>query len=222
MKFLYMAAAMVSLATTAQANHHVTVTHYQAIINNLGAIALGGATSTEVDMIGLANFVLTVPDGEGSPTLAYELVFQGVDFIGTDGNPDNDATAIHIHNTTGVTNSVATPHVLNIFGFPSRDDGDQAVNGPASTVTGIWDDLDLTDPTKPHAGNLAANSDTLTSQLTALASGELFLMLHTTSPNALPGTPGITIGGQILAVPEPTTGSLLLVTGMVLSRYRRK
>ncbi|CAN0330814.1 unnamed protein product, partial [Ectocarpus sp. 4 AP-2014] len=146
-------------------------------------------------MTGLAKFSLTEPL-VGSPTLAYDIVFQGVDFEGTDGNPDNDVTAIHLHDTTGVDNSASTPHVLNIFGFPALDDDDLVVDSAGARVTGVWDDSDLSEGAL--ASNPMANSDTLTSMFTALKSGELFVMLHTSSPNALPGGAGITIGGQIV------------------------
>lgn len=183
-----------------------TVTEYYAVIDNLGATAPGGTPSTEQGMTGFGRFTLTEHDGPGFPTLAYRLWFDGVDFTGLDGDPGNDASAIHFHDTTGVDHSAGTPHVLNLFGFPAFDDDDFALDASFAVATGVWDDGDLSDGAL--AGNPAANSDTLTSSLAALRAGELFVMLHTTSPNALPGTPGITIGGQILPVPEPSTGLL--------------
>lgn len=190
---------------------------FQAVINNAGAIAPGGATSTETGMTGLATFSLTEP-ATGSPTLAYEIVFQGVDFVGTDGDPTNDVTAIHLHDTTGVDHSAGTPHVLNVFGFPALDDDDLVVDAASARVTGVWDDSDLSEGML--AGNPMGNSDTLTSMLTALKTGELFVMLHTTSPNALPGASGITIGGRIVAAPEP--GAALLVLIAVAGSLRQR
>lgn len=146
-----------SLAAFASAD---TVSQFVAVLDNTGAIAPGGAVSAEPGMTGLATFTLTVPDGGGSPTLDYSVSFSGVDF-GLDGDPNNDITAVHIHDTTGVSHSAATPHVLNIFGFPSVDDGQMVFDGAAATITGQWDDGDLTDAMLPHAGNPMANSDTL-------------------------------------------------------------
>ena len=195
------------------------VARYQAVINNLGATLPGGATSAETGMTGLASFTLSEPIS-GSPTLAYDIVLSGIDFLGTDGDPTNDITALHFHDTTGVNHSAGTPHVLNVFGFPSVDDADAVVDGSAARVTGLWDDGDLTDPALGHATNPIANSDTLTSSLEALKAGALFVMLHTTSPDALPGTPGITIGGRIVEVPEPSA-ALLIVAAALGSAARR-
>ncbi|MEO0530886.1 MAG: CHRD domain-containing protein [Planctomycetota bacterium] len=213
----FAALVAIALASSAYADE---ITEFRATINAAGAIAPGGATSTETRMTGLGTFKLTVPK-TGSPTLAYDIVFEGLDLDGSDGDPTNDATAIHIHDTTGVPHSAGTPHVLNIFGFPSQDDDQAAVDALASHVTGVWDDGDLTDLNLMHANNPTANSDTLTSSLDALLAGELFLMLHTTSPDALPLTPGITIGGRIVPIPEPTALAILasVLTG---ASFRRR
>ncbi|MEO1497861.1 MAG: CHRD domain-containing protein [Planctomycetota bacterium] len=213
-----LAAAAIALTIT-PLSHADTVRLYQAVVDNAGAIAPNGAVSTETQMTGFATFELTVPDTGGSPRLAYEVVFDGVDF-GLTPTTGDDITALHIHDTTGVAHSAGTPHVLNIFGFPSEDDPQMVFDANASRVTGEWDDADLTPPGLPHAGNPMANSATLSSMLVALDAGELFLMLHTGSPNALPGTPGITIGGRIVPIPEPTTPWLALVACGVLC-YRR-
>lgn len=207
--------AVVAFAPAATAD---TLMRYRATLDNTGAIAPNGATSTEFDMTGVADFVLTIPSSGGSPTLAYDVRFEGVDF-GLTNAADDDITAMHIHDTTGVANSAGTPHVLNIFGFPSVDDDQAVVDAIGARITGVWDDTDLTDPAEPHAGNPMANSDTLSSMLGALEAGELYLMLHTNSPNALPNTPGITIGGQIRLIPEPSA-AMLLIVGWVARRRR--
>lgn len=219
---------MIVLFFTATADAD-TVERYRAVLDASGAIApnLDGngqpdgtfRVSQETRFTGLADFTLTAPAGGGSPTLAYTAVFDGVDFGGQDADPTNNVTAIHLHDTTGVFNSANTPHVLNIFGFPSQDDAQVDVDAPMSTVTGVWDDGDLTDPSLGHALNPMANSDTLTSSLAALRAGELFLMLHTTSPDSLgPLSAGATIGGRLVLIPEPATawfvaGALILVGG---------
>lgn len=197
---------------------HAHASEFYAVINNLGAIAADGSTSTETGVTGFATFTLDQP-AVGSPTLTYDLRFTGADFMG-DTDPTNDVTAIHLHDTTGVSQSAGTPHVLNIFGFPSQDDDQMVVDAVASRVTGVWDDSDLTDPGLPHAGNPGPNSDTLTSMLDALMAGELYVMLHTTSPDALPGGSGITVGGRILPVPEPTAAVLALVAFTLANRRR--
>ncbi|QDT70392.1 CHRD domain protein [Planctomycetes bacterium MalM25] len=219
MRFHTMITAL-TITLLAGATQADEVTRFTATINNLGAIAPGGSTSTETGMSGVGIFTLSEPSA-GSPTLAYELLFEGVDFVGDDGDPGNDVTAIHFHDTTGVDHSAATPHVLNIFGFPALDDDDMAFEPAAARVTGVWDDADLSEGML--AGNPMGNSDTLTSMLPALKAGELFVMLHTSSPDALPGGSGITIGGQIVAVPEPGAallGLLALAAGLLPRRGR--
>lgn len=219
MRFQPMLAAL-TCTLCAGVAHADEVTEFTAVINNLGAIAPDNSTSGETGMSGVGSFTLTEPIA-GSPTLAYELIFEGVDFIGDDGDPGNDVTAIHFHDTTGVDHSAATPHVLNIFGFPAQDDDDMAFDAGAGRVTGLWDDGDLSEGML--AGNPMGNSDTLTSMLTALKTGELYVMLHTSSPDALPGGSGITIGGQIVAVPEPAAallGLLALTAGVTARRGR--
>lgn len=192
------ALALVFCSTLAAQADDTTV--FVAEINNLGAIAPGGTTSTETGMTGFATFKLSEPAG-GSPTLSYDIAFQAVDFEFTDGDLTNDVTAIHLHDTTGVDHSAGTPHALNIYGFPAFDDDDLVIDAVRARVTGVWDDSDLSEGML--TGNPMRNSDTLSSMLPALKAGELYVMLHTESPNALPGTAGITIGGRIVPVPEP-------------------
>lgn len=211
-------AALFAMALTSIASAEA-ITEFRATINAAGAIASDGSISTETRMTGLATFTLTVPD-IGSPTLTYDIVFQGIDLGSTDADPTNNATAIHFHDTTGVAYSASTPHVLNVFGFPSQDDNQTLVDATTSRVTGVWDDSDLTDPGLAHAGNPAVNSDTLTASLDALLASELYVMLHTSSPNALPLSPGITIGGQIVPIPEPSTMVLAAFLGVVACSRR--
>lgn len=214
-RFLAASFALV-LAANASAD---AITEFRATINAAGAIASDGTISGETRMTGLATFTLTVPD-TGSPTLAYDIVFEGLDLGSMDADPTNNATAIHFHDTTGVPNSAGTPHVLNLFGFPSQDDDQTVVDTATSRVTGVWDDSDLTNQGLMHDGNPMANSDTLTSSLDALLAGELFVMLHTSSPNALPLTPGITIGGRIVPIPEPTAAVLTAFAAMAACSRR--
>ena len=200
-----------------------TTQRFRAVINADGAVAPDRSVSQETRFSGVAEFLLTIPAGGGSPTLAYEAVFAGLDFGGQDADGTNNATAIHFHDTTGVDYSAATPHVLNVFGFPSQDDAQMTFDAAASTVSGVWDDGDLTDPGLGHAGNPMANSDTLTSALDALLAGELFLMMHTTSPDGLVSAGGATIGGRIVAIPEPSTAWLLAGTlSLVRGRSSRR
>lgn len=214
----FMTLAALAVAATADAQ----ASRFYAVINHLGAFTAEGTTSTETGITGFATFTLE-ESGPGSPTLAYDLRFSGADFLG-DANPGNDVTAIHFHDTAGLDQSAATPHVLNVFGFPSQDDGQMVVEAVAGRVTGVWDDGDLTDPLHPMASNPMANSDTLTSMLGALQAGEIYVMLHTTSPNALPNSGGITIGGAILPVPEPTSATLglLVLAGVATKRFARQ
>lgn len=222
-------AILATLASTALAN---TTTLFTAEINNLGAVNSAGDVSQETDMRGTGRFTLTEFTDGSSPTLAYQYEFEGVDLGGEtqlDGsddltaNPDDNAIALHIHDTTGVSYSAGTPHVLNLFGFPARDDSQVVVDIANSTITGEWDDGDLA--MRGPAGDETLWTQTLTDTLDALKSGELFAMVHTTSPRGFVAMSGITLGGRIVQVPEPASVAsmtLAALAGLGLLRLRRR
>ena len=89
------------------------------------------------------------------------------------GNGDQ-ITKIHLHNNVP---GQAGPHVLNIFGLPSEDDGDLQVDVDARTFSGIWDDGDANDllPSGPSPND----SIELTAVLDELCAGNLYVNLHT-------------------------------------------
>lgn len=206
-----------------------TVTHYQAAINNSGAVNAAGDVSQETDMFGTAQLTLTEYTDGSSPTLAYEIVLEGSDLGGETqldssddrtASPDDNVIALHIHDTTGVDYSAGTPHVLNLFGFPARDDSQVAVDIGASTITGVWDDGDFA--MRGPVGDETLWTQTLTDTLTALKAGELYAMVHTTSPRGFVAMSGITLGGRIVPVPEPATGSVAVLSLLGFWRLRSR
>jgi len=193
---------------------------------------------------GSATFILSVPDaGEsGLPTVSYSIELNNLDL---DGNQTVDSadnvTAIHLHDITAgiLANSGSkagvstggTQHALNIFGFPGNgdpmnnpaggdDDNDIAVTPAAGLVTGLWEDSDAVvraglGSTLPVSHEFSP-TDTLMDRLLA---GNLYLMVHTAG-GTLPG--GITIGGYLNTVPEPSSIALaLLSAGTIVMRRRR-
>jgi len=204
-----------------------TTTTFQAVINNLGAVNGAGDVSQETDMFGTGFFTLTEYTDGSSPTLAYEIFLEGSDLGGETQldsgddrttNPDDNVIALHLHDTTGVDYSAGTPHVLNLFGFPARDDSQVAVDISSSIITGVWDDGDFA--MRGPAGDETLWTQTLTDTLTALKAGELYAMVHTTSPLGFVAMSGITLGGQIVPVPEPASMGLLVLASFGLWRSR--
>ena len=83
------------------------------------------------------------------------------------GETDDDVTKLHIHE------SHHGAHVLNVYKAPGQDDDDLVVKPTKGIIKGIWDD---SDENQSYGGH--NNSETLTSQLENLCSGELFVMIH--------------------------------------------
>ena len=88
------------------------------------------------------------------------------------GNGD-PITKIHLHNQVP---GQAGPHVLNIFGLPSEDDGNLDVDVDARTFSGIWDDLDANDLNPP--GPSPNDSIALSDAMDELLACNLYVNLH--------------------------------------------
>ena len=98
--------------------------------------------------------------------LKYRISIENMDVSGF-GDPDDDVTKLHIHeNHHGA-------HVLNVYKAPGEDDKDLVVKPTKGIIKGIWDDGDENQSYGGHN-----NSETFTSQLENLCSGELFVMIH--------------------------------------------
>ena len=86
-----------------------------------------------------------------------------------------DVTKIHLHVASPGDNG---PHVLNIFGLPSEDDGDLTVDFAAGTLSGIWDNDDVVDL---NGNGQADPNETkpVTAFLDELFAGQLYVQVHT-------------------------------------------
>ena len=125
-----------------------------------------------------------------------------------------DVTKIHLHVSPPGANG---PHVLNIFGLPSEDDGDLVVNFATGSLRGRWDDSDVVDL---NGNGLSDPNETkpLTSFLDELRASQLYVQVHTVEFDTSTGFAG-ELRGQIEAVPEPSTllgMSFLAASGLLL------
>ena len=99
-------------------------------------------------------------------SLKYKISIENMDISGF-GDPSDDVTKLHIHE------SHHGAHVLNVYKAPGQDDNDLVVKPTKGIIKGIWDDGDENQSYGGHN-----NSETFTSQLENLCSGELFVMIH--------------------------------------------
>lgn len=180
-------------------------------VANLDATQVTGM-STETGT-GVATFFLD----DAQQTLNYTIQIFGLDLKSSpsDRTAFSDVTAIHLHNGfAGATG----PHVLNIFGIPSEDDGDSVVDFDSETISGSYDDSDAIDPA---TGELFDQNNPLTTKLLSnfaddLLGGQLYLAIHTAGQDG-----NIAIRGQLNAVPEP--GSVVFIlAGAMCCGLRRK
>ena len=219
---------LVSLSS-ASANHHVTVTHFRAVLDASVVQPQTDPDHGQSIATAVANFVLTTEAGDSAATtLSYDIQFDGLDVAPTDNaNLLDDITAIHIHDTTVCMNAslcgdgsggqipgstAGTRHVLNILGMPRNgDDADVQVFAADERVTGLWDVSDanaLTPAPTQSIGDPAI--------LDLLFDGKLALMVHTNLVSS--GE----IGGFLVVVPEPACLSLVLgAVGVMVARRRR-
>ena len=98
--------------------------------------------------------------------LKYSISIENMDISGF-GDPSDDVTKLHLHENHNGT------HVLNVYKAPGQDDNDLVVQPTKGIIKGIWDDGD---ENQSYGGHL--NSETFTSQLENLCSGDLFTMIH--------------------------------------------
>ena len=199
--------ALTSLPAMAQTEF---VSHIDAsqVVNN-------PSTSTAT---GIATLTLNAEQTE----LAYSVQLFGVDLepVAENRTDPNDVTAIHIHLHV---QDVIGPHILNIFGVPSFDDADLVVDYENESFSGLYDASDAS--TDPVTGEILPQAFPLTTKLfptsfrlAELLNEEWYFAVHTV------GTPGVTIRGAILIVPEPSTMVMILgacsFCGVSLARYR--
>ncbi len=194
--------------------------------NNLAAmlaavlwIASGNVYAAAVSFTAdIGDFIVPLPRGsaataigtfelnEAMDQLSYTISFFGLDLKAdpADRTSAGDITAIHFH--VGTATETSAEHVLNVFGFPAHDDGDLVVDYATETLSGIWDDGDLTDPLLMIPES--AKSDRLTDRLTELLAGGLYVNVHTVQ------WPTGEIRGQISPIPLPAP-VLLLTTALL-------
>jgi len=98
--------------------------------------------------------------------LKYKISIENMDISGF-GETSDDVTKLHFHE------SHHGAHVLNVYKAPGQDDDDLVVKPTRGIIKGIWDDGDENQSYGGHN-----NSETFTSQLENLCSGELFVMIH--------------------------------------------
>lgn len=176
--------------------------------NITGDQVVPGTPSTAV---GTGTFTLN----EDKTELAYTLSFEGVNLKADNRTAPSDVNKIHIHAAPTGNNG---PHTLNIFGLPAEDDQDLTVDYAANTLSGIWDDSDISDLN----GNGIAdpNDSKQLSQFTdALKSGGLYVQVHTNRFDSSSGFPG-ELRGQILSAdnsPTAQTPEPFSVFGMVIA-----
>ena len=216
---------MISILSVSQKSSADTVTQYVAQLNN-EAVIHGGILGSTQPQTGIATVTLTVPDGNpAGATLDYFIQLNGLDLDGLQtpgqGNELDNVTAIHFHDTSVCVSmgcvagdTAGTLHVFNTFGVPrGGDDNDMTFDPVLGTVTGQWSDADAS-----PIGTTPAPTLTLSSQLSLLTSGEMFVMLHT---NAFPSG---AIGGYLRPVPEPSSMVLgavgLLACGAIACRHK--
>ena len=120
--------------------------------------------------------------------LTYNIQLTGLDLDGAQ-TPDagDDITGMHFHNAPAGVNGGL---VFGLIG-PGHDADDIVINPVAGTITGAWEETD-------------AGGSSLSSQLTNLLAGELYINVHTV--NSPPGE----IRGQVVetrpATPVPAFG----------------
>ncbi len=153
---------------------------------------------------GFARLTLNAEQSE----LAYSVRLFGLDLKPDAENriDPNDVVAIHIHLHV---QDVIGPHILNIFGIPAFDDDDLMIDYENESFSGVYDASDasrnpVTGEVLPQAFPLTTKLFPTSFRLEELLNNEWYFAVHTV------GTPGVTIRGAILVVPEPSSAMLAI------------
>lgn len=148
---------------------------------------------TDREKTGMAKFNFN----KDSSKLEYTLMVNGLDLAGlATESTDDDVTKIHFHAAPPL---IAGDHVLNVLLGPCEDDLEMSYFAQTGKVTGAWDDSDVSNSEEKcrFLGSIpgpAGTSKSLTSQLEALCTGEVYVNVHTTHGPA----------GEIRGQVEPT------------------
>lgn len=184
----------------------------QTFVANLDASQVVGS-STETGTA-TATFVLDA----AQQNLSYSIAIFGLDLKADPAGRTafSDVTSIHLHNAFAGSGG---PHVLNIFGIPSEDDAQLVVDFDSETLGGVYDDSDAIDP---GTGELFDQNSPFTTKLLSnfvddLQGNQIYVAIHTAGQDG-----NIAIRGQVLAVPEPGSLSILLAFGMAATWVRRR
>ena len=128
----------------------------------------------------LATGVARVELSQDGEELKYFINLEGLDLVEepSQRTDPNDVTKIHFHFGAPGSNG---PHVLNVFGLPSEDDGNLVVDYDAEVLRGKWDDRDAIDPTTGELFDQSADGTTklLSDFVDQLLEGNLYIQVHT-------------------------------------------
>lgn len=189
-------ALVVSLAFLVASPTGYADTIFTATIDSAQEVPSNASTAT-----GFATFILN----DAMTALTYSSTISGLDFTGLQtANPLDNLVAAHIH--APAPPGVNTGVVFGFFGAPFNDNNPNDVvvtpfaTGVGGTISGKWDGPE-------------GNSTTLAAQLPNILAGNSYINFHTQ------GFPGGEIRGQITAVHEPSTLTLLGIAAVGLIGY---
>ncbi len=201
----------VAIALIATFNQDVAQAQQRWVANLDASQVVGGSSET-----GTAVATFELDAAQENLTYAIEIFGLDLKVVAGDRTEFSDVTAIHLHNApAGATG----PHVMNIFGMPSEDDAEMVVDFESELINGVYNDADATDP---NTGSLFDQNSPFTTKLLSnfvddLEDGQIYLAIHTAGQGG-----NIAIRGQLVAVPEPSSVSLLLAISALGFGLRRK
>ncbi len=207
-RILFLAVALFAFLPTNSQHDKLYADEIFTSFLDASQVPSGSSTATG---IATATFVLDTAE----QNLSYSVQLNGLNLIVDPSNRTgfSDVDKIHLHNTAA---GQSGPHVLNVFGLPSEDDSQLAVDFANNSLTGIYDDSDALD----SGGNLFDQNSPLTTKLLSnfiddLRDGQIYLAVHTAGQSG-----NIAIRGQLTSVPEPT--SLALPCGLTMTGLARR